>query len=258
MLAVERRNQIIEQVRSQSRVLVSELAVHYNVTEETIRRDLEKLEREGYVERSYGGAVSCDGGKKELSHSLRRRKNALAKEKMAQIISALVQDGDHLLLDDSSTVYYAARALLAARKQQVTIITNSIDILVELGNVQGIHVISTGGFLEKDGGGLRGCKAEEMVRAYYVDRAIISCKSLDISRGFTNATDESARIKRAMMENAREVILAADSSKWGQVAFAQIGALSQVDILVTEKDPGAEWREALTRHGVTCLYNSDS
>jgi len=258
MLAVERRNQIIEQVRAQSRVLVSELATRYSVTEETIRRDLEKLEREGYVQRSYGGAVSCDSGKKELSNSLRRRKNAKAKEQMAQIISTLVEDGDHLLLDDSSTAFYAARALLTARKQQITIITNSIDILVELGGVQGIQVISTGGFLEKDGGGLMGCRAEEMVRAYYVDRAIISCKSLDISRGFTNATDESAQIKRTMMENAREVILAADSSKWGQVAFAQIGALSQVDTLVTEKDPGAEWREALTRHGVTCLYSSDS
>jgi len=256
MLAVERRNQIIEQVRAQSRVLVSELAIHYGVTEETIRRDLEKLEREGYVQRSYGGAVSCDtSGKKELSHSLRRRKNAQAKEKIAQTISTLVQDGDHLLFDDSSTAYYVARALVAAKKQQLTIITNSIDILVELGGVQGIQVISTGGFLEKDGGGLMGCRAEETVRAYYVDRAVISCKSLDISRGFTNATDESAQIKRTMMENAREVILAVDSSKWGHVAFAQIGALNQVDTLVTEKDPGAEWRETLTRHGVTCLHS---
>jgi len=253
MLAVERRNQIIEQVRTQSRVLVSELAVHYNVTEETIRRDLEKLEREGYVQRSYGGAVSSDSGKNEISNSLRRRKNAEAKEKMARMISTVVQDGDHLFLDDSSTAYYAALALVTAKKQ-LTVITNSIDILGALSGVQGIQVISTGGLVKQDGGGLIGCRAEETIRSYYVDRAIISCKSLDISRGFTNATDESAQIKRAMMENAKEVILVADSSKWDRVAFAQIGALSQVDVLVTEKDPGVEWREALTRHGVVCLY----
>ena len=255
MLAVERRNQIIQQVRTQSRVLVSELAVHYNVTEETIRRDLEKLEREGYVQRSYGGAVGCDSEKKELSNSLRRRKNAKAKEKIAHIISTLIQDGDHLLFDDSSTAYYAARALITAKKQQLTVITNSIDILGALAGVQGIRVISTGGVLEDNGCGLMGCRAEETVRSYYVDRAIISCKSLDISRGFTNATDESAQIKRTMMENAKQVILAADSSKWDRVAFAQIGALSQVDVLVTEKDPEAEWKEALTRHGVTCLHS---
>ena len=255
MLAVERRNQIIEQVQSQSRVLVNELATHYNVTEETIRRDLEKLEREGYVRRSYGGAVSCDSGKQELSNTLRRHKNAQSKEKMAQIISALVQDGDHLFFDDSSTAYYAARALITAKKQQLTIITNSIDILAILAGVQGIHAISTGGFLEKDGCGLIGFRAEETVQSYYVDKAIISCKCLDISRGFTNATDERAQIKRAMMENAREVILAADSSKWGHVAFAQIGALDQIHTLVTEKDPGDTWQEALKRHGVTCLYN---
>jgi len=255
MLAVERRNQIVEQARAQSRVLVSELALHYSVTEETIRRDLEKLEREGYVQRSYGGAVSCESGKKELSNTLRRRRNAKAKEKMAEIISTLVQDGDHLLFDDSSTAYYTALALIAAKKQQLTVITNSIDILGALAGVQGMHVISTGGVLENDGCGLMGCRAEETVRNYYVDRAIISCKSLDISRGFTNATDESAQIKRTMMENAKQVILAADSSKWDRVAFAQIGALSQVDTLVTEKDPGIEWREALMRHGVTCLYS---
>jgi len=253
MLAVERRNQIVEQLQLQPRVLVSELAVRYSVTEETIRRDLERLEQAGYVQRSYGGAVSCNSGKIELPNSLRRRKNAPAKTKMAQIVSGLIQDGDHLLLDDSSTALYAAKSL-AANKKRLTIITNSIDILNVLAGVRGIQAISTGGTLEEDGCGLTGYRAEETVRNYYVDYAIISCKGLDIVRGFTNSTDPSTQIKKSMMDSARQVILLADSSKLGHVAFVQIGTLQQVDILVTETDPGQAWREACQQYDVTCLY----
>ena len=253
MLAVERRNQIVERLSAQPRVLVGELAAYYGVTEETIRRDLERLEKEGYVQRSYGGAVGCDSGKMDLPNSLRRRKNAQAKEKIAQIISTLVQDGDHLLLDDSSTAYYAAKAL--GTKQRLTVITNSIDTLGVLAGVRGSHVISTGGSLRKGGCGLTGFRAEETVRSYHMDKAIISCKGLDLARGFTDSTDESAQIKMTMMKSARQVILAADSSKLGHVAFAQIGGWSQVDILVMEKDPGEAWRELLNRHGVKCLYS---
>ena len=254
MLAVERRNQIVEQLSVQPRVLVSELAIHYGVTEETIRRDLEKLEREGYVQRSYGGAVGCDSGKMDLPNSLRRRKNAQAKEKIAQIISTLIQDGDHLLLDDSSTAYYTAKALTT--KQRLTVITNSIDILSVLAGVRDFHIISTGGNLRKAGCGLTGYKAEEAVRSYYVDRAIISCKGMDLKRGFTDSTDASAQIKKTMMENAREVILAADSSKQGHLAFAQIGSWGQINTLVTEKDPGEAWKEMLQGQGVSCLWEA--
>ena len=255
MLAVERRNQIVDLLTVQPRVLVSELAAQYGVTEETIRRDLEKLEKEGYVQRSYGGAVGCDSGKMDLPNSLRRRKNAQAKEKIAQIVSALVQDGDHLLLDDSSTAYYVSKALLA--KQRLTVITNSIDILSVLAGARGIQIISTGGNLRVAGCGLTGCRAEETVRSYHVDRAIISCKGFDMSRGFTDSTDASAQIKKTMMEHAKEVILAADSSKEGHVAFAQIGSWSQVNTLVTEQDPGEAWREVLQRHGVACLWKEN-
>jgi len=252
MLAVERRNQIVEQLKTQPRVLVSELAVRYGVTEETVRRDLEKLEQEGHVQRSYGGAVASDSGKIYLPNSLRRRRNVQAKEAMAKTISGLVQDGDHLLLDDSSTAYYAAKAL--ARKQRLTAITNSIDILGALAGVRDIHVISTGGTLRQDGCGLTGERAQETIRAYYVDWAIISCKGLDITRGFTDSTDESTQIKKTMMQSARQVILVADTSKLDHVAFAQIGTWSQIDTVVTERDPGAAWHTLFEQHGITCLY----
>lgn len=252
MLSVERRNQITEKLQTEQRVLVSELAAQYSVTEETIRRDLEKLEREGVARRSYGGAVLWDSGKMDLPSSVRKRKNVTAKEKIAKTIMQLVQDGDHILLDDSSTAYFVAKALRL--KNNLTVITNSIEILSVLSDVQGWSILSTGGTLREGSLSLVGYRAEEMLRSYYVDKAIISCKGLDLERGYTDSTDESAQIKKAMMDSARKTILTVDSSKLNRISLVQIGHLQQLEALVTEKDPGDRWREELEKYQVECLY----
>ena len=110
MLAIERKNEILDKLRAEQRVLVSDLAEYYNVTEETIRRDLDKLEKEGYATKTYGGAILGNSTKTDLSYTIRNKTNVEAKTQIAALASRLIEDGDHLMLDDSSTSLYLAKS----------------------------------------------------------------------------------------------------------------------------------------------------
>ena len=121
MLAIERKNEILDKLRAEQRVLVSDLAEYYNVTEETIRRDLDKLEKEGYATKTYGGAILGNSTKTDLSYTIRNKTNVEAKTQIAALASRLIEDGDHLMLDDSSTSLYLAKKL--KEKKNLTVIT---------------------------------------------------------------------------------------------------------------------------------------
>ena len=133
MLAIERKNEILDKLRTEQRVLVSDLAEYYNVTEETIRRDLDKLEKEGYATKTYGGAILGNSTKTDLSYTIRNKTNVEAKNVIASMASRLIEDGDHLMLDDSSTSLYLAKKL--KDKKNLTVITNSVELVVELGSI---------------------------------------------------------------------------------------------------------------------------
>ena len=136
MLAIERKNEILQKLRAEQRVLVSELAAHYQVTEETIRRDLDKLEKEGYATKTYGGAILGNSTKTDLSHAIRSKTNVEFKNQIADLVCQMVDDGDHLMIDDSSTALFCAKKL--RDKKNLTIITNSVELVVELANVETI------------------------------------------------------------------------------------------------------------------------
>jgi len=115
MLPVERKNIILGRLRAEGKVLVAPLSAEFGVTEETIRRDLEKLEREGYATRGYGGAVFSDENRAELPYSERKMTNVSGKERIGALAASLVEDGDFLMLDESTTAGFIARALTGKR-----------------------------------------------------------------------------------------------------------------------------------------------
>lgn len=147
MLALERRNLILEKLQTERRVVVSELSQLYEVSEETIRRDLDKLEKEGLATKSYGGAVINENVSIDLPFNIRKNQNVGGKQKMAEIVAEMVQDGDHIFLDASTTAVFIAKAL--KDKERLTVITNSMEILIELSDVSGWNIISTGGVMKE-------------------------------------------------------------------------------------------------------------
>ena len=147
MLALERRNLILEKLQAEKRVVVSELSQLYDVSEETIRRDLDKLEKEGLAIKSYGGAVINEDVSIDLPFNVRKNQNVTGKQKMAELAASLVKDGDHIFLDASTTAVFVAKAL--KEKERLTVITNSMEILLELADVSGWNIISTGGVMKE-------------------------------------------------------------------------------------------------------------
>ncbi len=252
MLAIERKNEILAKLRTEQRVLVSELAAHYAVTEETIRRDLDKLSREGYATKTYGGAIWGDSTRTDLSHTIRNKTNVEAKREIARLLSRIIRDGDHIMLDDSSTSLFVAKQI--REKKNLSIITNSVEIIMELSDVQGWNILSTGGMLKYESMALVGHQAEQMIRNYHVDRAIFSCKGVDLQNGVTDSSDFHSQVKRAMMASARQKILAVDSSKFDRTSFVRIAELTDLDAVVTEKQPSPEWMSSLSEASVDCIY----
>lgn len=254
MLAVERRNLILEKLQEEKRVVVSELSDFFGVSEETIRRDLDKFEKEGLVKKSYGGAVLNESNATDMPFDVRKKNNMEGKQKIAEIIQGLISDGDHISLDPSTTAVAIVKSL--REKKRLTIITNSIEVLVETNAVSGWDIISTGGTLKENYFALVGPRTIEGIEAFNVDKAIISCKGLDMNKGLTDANEMFSRVKQAMLGAATEKILVADYTKFDKVAFSQICKVVDIDMVVTDRRPSDAWIKYFEENGITCLYET--
>ena len=254
MLAIERRNEILEKLQTDRRVVVSELSQLYDVSEETIRRDLEKLVNDGYAIKSYGGAVINENVNIELPFNIRKNRNIRGKQHIAELVAGLVNDGDSIMLDASTTAVYIAKALQEKELKNLTIITNSIEIIIELFDVQDWTILSTGGASREGSFALVGPQTDRMLSNYHVDKAIISCKGLDVSAGFTDSDDLHANNKRTMLKSAKDRILAIDSSKFDRIAFTEIGTLDDLTVVITDEKPEEKWLKVFKDSGVQCIY----
>ncbi len=253
MLAIERKNEILNKLRLEQRVLVSELSLHYGVTEETIRRDLDKLEKEGYATKTYGGAIWGNSLKTDLSYTIRNKTNVEAKTAIARTISSMIHDGDHLMLDDSSTSLFVAKHL--KDKKNLTVITYSVEIVMELSGVEGFTILCTGGQLRPTSLALDGFQVPQILSKYHVDKAIISCKGIDPQAGITDSAEQNSLSKQAMIRAARQTILALDDSKFDKIAFTQVAPLQDVQTIVTNRRPDDQWLQFFLDHELSCLYS---
>lgn len=254
MLAIERRNEILAKLQQEKRVLVNDLSQIYNVTEETIRRDLEKLEKEGLVKKAYGGAVINESLNVDLPYNVRKKANIKSKQIIAEIVSSLIENNEHIMIDASSTISYVAKYIKT--KKNITLITNSIEVIVELSDIIGWNIMSTGGLLKEGSLSLVGSQAEKMLTSFHVDKAIISCKGIDLENGFTDSNEIDAQIKKLMLKAAKQKILAIDSTKLDKVSFTQVGDFSDIDIIVTDKEPKQIWKQKLKANNIKLYYKS--
>ena len=252
MLTIERRNKILDILKKDGRVVVSDLSAMFSVTEETIRRDLEKLEKEGFAKKTYGGAIIVENANVDLPYMVRKESNVEGKEYIAEVISSMIDDGDHIMLDASSTAVYIAKHL--KHKKNLTLITNSIEIMLELSDVTGWKILSTGGTLREGSLSLVGYQAEKMIGTYHVDKAIISSKGIDIEKGITDSNEMDAHIKNLMLESTNMKILAVDNSKFDKISFTKIEELSNIDVVVTDKEPSDRWKNTFETLNVQVMY----
>jgi DeoR/GlpR family transcriptional regulator of sugar metabolism len=231
MLVAERYDKIVQLVNERGSIRVTELSELCQVTEETIRRDLDRLEQAGRLRRSHGGAVSVKDQQPEIPYFEREVTRADEKKRIAEAAVMLIQPKDRILLDASSTAWYMAASMPDI---PLTVLTNSIKVAMELSGKEKIEVISTGGILASRSLSYVGPLAERSLDAYHVDKAFFSCKGVHMERGISESNELQARIKHKMVGMADQVILLADSSKFGVQAFTHVADLGEIDAVITD------------------------
>ncbi len=174
------------------------------------------------------------------------------RQKMAEIAASMVNDGDHIFLDASTTAVFVAKAL--KEKERLTVVTNSMEILLELSDVSGWNIISTGGVMKEGYLAFLGARTEEVIRSYYVDKVIFSCKALNEDLGIMESKEAFGTTKKAMINSGKMRILVVDSTKFDQTAFSVAGQLRDIETVITDKKPSEKWLNHFSAHKIECIY----
>jgi len=253
MLAAERRHRIMERLITQGNVIVSELSKQFKVTEETIRRDLERLEKEGLLVRTHGGAYLNQYTAKEYPVGLREIAFIEEKKLIAARSVELIQTGDSIMLDASTTSLFIARYLKQMQKH-VTIITNSLKIEVELAEVNHIKLISTGGTLRSSSMSHVGYITTDNLSKYLADKAFVSCTAVNFNRGLMDSNEFEAEVRKKMLQHAEQKILVADHTKFGKNAFHMIDNFHLIDMIIVDKPLSQEWQDLFVSLNIAFHY----
>ncbi len=247
MLAQERHRRILSRIERAGSVRVAPLARELKVTEETIRRDLERLDAAGKLLRTHGGALTVGTDRRELPLRVRETVRIRQKRAIALHAARRIEEGDVVVLDASSTAHELARAM---PDLPVTVVTNSLAAALAMADRTRVRVVLTGGVLDWASRSLLGPQAEQSLERFRIRKAFISCQGIDLERGLSVTADEHAGIKRRMMDLAEEVYLLADSSKFGVRAVEFFAPVTEVDVVITDAAADGEMIAKLAALGV--------
>ena len=233
LLNEERRRATLAALNRDGRVLVKDLAAHFQVSQITIRKDLEVLQGRGLLHRTHGGAlVPSSGALNDPSLQEKEKLHRTEKVRIAQAAVRLVEEGQSILLDSGTTTMAIARALRNFRR--LTVITNAVNIAAELANSE-IEVILTGGTVRKNSFSLVGPLAEETLRHLSADLLFLGVDGFDTRLGLSTPNLQEAKVNRVMVEISRKVVAVCDSSKFGRRSLSTIVPPNAIHHVITDK-----------------------
>lgn len=247
MFAEERYKLIMELLKKHQRVKVNTLTEELGVSESTIRRDLQELEEQGLLKRTHGGAVLV--GKLSFEPTMGEKAEFMQEEKrqIGILAASLIKDNETIFLDAGTTTLKIAEFINA---KNVTILTNSLPIALELAQKSDINLILAGGQLRWQTHALVGPVTEEFIRNFRVDKAFIGVNGISVEEGITTPNIVEAYTKKAMIEIAKEVIVVADHSKFEKSYFTTIATMEKIDLLITDDKTPQELIEKFIEAGV--------
>jgi DeoR family glycerol-3-phosphate regulon repressor len=229
-----RQHDIVERARQQGRVIVDELAGHFEVTPQTIRKDLNELCDRGILQRIHGGGIHVSGVT-NFAYESRRTLAADEKRRIGLKAASLISDNSSLLINIGTTTEQVAYAL--RRKRGILVITNNINVVNILRGSPDMEVIIAGGVVRQTDGGVVGEATVDFIRQFKMDFAIIGVSAIDLDGSLLDYDYREVKVARAIIENARHTILVADSTKLERTAPVRIGHISQLTSFVTDQAP---------------------
>ena len=250
MTSSERRAAIIKTLGARGRVSVADLSQLAQVSDMTIRRDLEALERDGLLRRTHGGAIGVTSLSYEPPYVLRKEQQAAAKTRIGRKAASLINEGQTIILDVGSTAVEVARALRG--RVNLTVLTSNLWAAALLADEPGIVLMLTGGSARR---GERSLVGDLAVRAFddlVFDVFVMGVAGIHLDFGITDFNMDEALVKRGGVRASQRRIIVADSSKLGKVAFAKLCELDLIDTIVTD-DGAPEERAALASEDIEVL-----
>jgi len=239
-----RQSTIVERLRSRGEVKISELKQLFDVTEMTVRRDLEKLEQLGVAVRTFGGAI-LDSRDIELSQ--RSTVRSEEKERIGRLAARSIREGESVFIDGGSTTFQIARHL--PDRADVTVVTNALNIASELASKR-IQTIVVGGLLLEATISMVGPTAVESISRMAFDRVFLGATGLDAHHGFSNSNLLEADVKRMAMLKAKETVVVLDHSKFGEQVLVSFASIRDVHRIVTDRLPDGDLLDACREAGM--------
>lgn len=229
-----RRDRILRILAHRKQISVGELTERLGVSEVTIRKDLARLQNEGLLVRTHGGAALAEDRDRNRSLTVRRQEELGAKRGIARTAAELVRDGDTIFIDSGSTCNLLAEYL---REMDLHVVTNSLDVLVSLQERPGVHLICIGGSLRREAGSFIGPNALEGLSKYRVDTAFLGTTGFSRDGVFSSQNVIESEVKRRALQVASRNVVLADRTKFGTQAFSVFATAAEVDVVVMDADP---------------------
>lgn len=246
----QRRRQILTALEEAGQLSVVELSARFNVSEVTIRQDLQALSEQGLLLRTRGGALSTNT-MPEFSFDVRQQQQAAEKSRIGQAAAGLVHHGDTIILDASTT----AQAIIPFIKQlsELTIITNSLKLAMSLLDAPQIQVLLPGGNLRRESISLVGKPLDDVLASLNVQIGFFGARGLTLEEGMTDVNLDEVAMKKAMVDRCRRVVGVFDARKWGKVAAATFAPIDRIDTIISDNKASADLVEQLQQRHIEVI-----
>ena len=248
-----RRANILEELELKGQVSVKELSKEFKISEVTIRNDLDHLEKQNMLIRARGGAIKIKFAPMSMDLPISEKEKEFLKEKqaIAKVAFKIIEEGDTIILDSGTTTTEIAKLLEPFNN--LTIITNALNVANILSNFEGMNIYMPGGSLRKKSLSLVGSLADESYQRFFCDKLFLGVDGFDTSYGLSTPNSVEAHLNQIMIKMAKKVIVAADSSKFGRRRFAFIGPVSDVDMVITDSKIRDEDVKQLEQQGIEVI-----
>lgn len=249
MKQVPRHQQIVELVTKHGYVSTEELVERFNVSPQTIRRDLNELADENKIRRYHGGAT-IPLSSENISYNTRKSINFSEKDIIAEEVAKSIPDGATLFIDIGTTPEAIARALNKHHKQ-LRVVTNNMNVATILLPNPEVRLILAGGEVRNRDGGIVGEATLDFIKQFRLDFGILGISGIDLDGSLLDFDYHEVRVKQAIIENSRSVVLAVDHSKFGRNAMVKLGNIAQIHSLFTDQRPPEQIVNILNENNIT-------
>ncbi len=253
MLAIERLKEIEKRLNERGSVVISSLSKEFKVSEETIRRDLDKLEKTTLLKRVRGGAYLQSDTDKQVPLEIREKIYLTEKQKIADRCIEFIEDGDTIMIDSSTTAVCVASNIQKHQKK-VTVISNSLKVIEQFQDSKWVKPICIGGGLRKRTKSFIGNLALRQLETLRATKAFVSCTAISKEFGATDDSERESEIRKEMIKNSEKTFLVADRTKFDNLEPHLICKLDEVDAIVTEEKLPGEWEKKLKELKVKIIY----